>query len=946
MRIIKIFTLGLVWAHMAAACGDDEGITPASPYEGIPVSETVQVSGLLAPVDVVRDQYGVAHIHAQNISDLAFVSGYIQAEERLQQMDLFRRFASGSISEMFGALDPAQIDGDLEMRMHRMRPIAEEAWQELMSSSDPSDQELVLYMNRFTEGINRYAEDLKAGRRQIDPAQSFFFDPQRFTPWTPVDTLAIGRLQAFSLSFDGGGEIHRTERLAKARELFDQADPQNAPELARRAGAAVDLYPIQPMDPTATIDGFPNTSADTGTRARDTTTRPSLPTSVLEAARNAVSPRTSLGRRLRDAFNGSNNWVVGPDLAGGSTLLANDPHLSLASPSIFYLTHLTVPGDIDMAGITFPGIPGIILGHNHDVAWGSTTVMHDVTDYYREEIVPCSQGGGDCVMWKGQEVAIETRQETVQIGALGTITDSKTVTYEFVPHHGPILPVIENHDIVPRQGNTAISVRYTGHELTNELKTFQRLWRVRDRAEAFDTLNDFGFGAQNWVFIDKAGSIGWTSMSRVPTRTAECFGFHATEAPDGLAPFLVLPGDGTCEWDGWLDARYIPHAVDPEAGFLATANADPVGQTFDGDPLNGPLVDGRPLYAGVYYDEGFRVGRITRNLQARADSGVPMTMDDMAEIQADTYSSYGERMRPHILAATQAFAQELAQPGTHPDLQTWIATLTVDRQQAIMDAAARLESWSLETPAAVEGMPSPQAITDSTATSIFNIWVVYALRAALDDELTRLGEPGQTLPRAFLFMLERPQDLVSGLAPETGQPILCDNLDTPESIESCTLVILMALDQALEWARGDEGFATASMDEWRWGKLHTLTLYPLVPAEDLQIPPASEPDPLLRGGYPRPGDGYSVDASHPGYNDLDFSYNHGPAMRHITEFTPDGKPITRMALPGGQSSHRDSGHFRDLMDEYWSRNEYFRLPWTIDEIIAAAETRRRFEPAP
>jgi penicillin G amidase len=946
MRSIALSLAGLFFLCAAPGCGDDDkGIVDTGPYDGVPASQTIQAAGLSAPVDVVRDRYGVGHIYARSVSDLAFANGYVQAQERLQQMDLFRRFAAGTLSELFGALDPGQIDADLEMRMHRMRPLAEEAWQTLMSSSDPGDQEIVLYLTRFSDGVNHYVADLQAGRWQLDPAQTFFFDPGRMPAWTPVDSLAIGRLQAFALSFDAGGEVRITEWIDSARTTFDQADPQAEPDLARRAGMAWDLFPLAPMDPTSTIDGFPNVAGDGGTRARQTTTRPRLSGETLKAADRTISAKTELARRLRDAFNGSNNWVVGPELAGGNTILANDPHLTLSSPSIFHLIHLTVPGDIDVAGISFPGIPGVILGHNSEVAWGSTTVIHDVTDFYAEQVVPCAQGGGDCVIWKDQEVAIQTWQETVQIGALGTITETRTVTYEYVPHHGPILPTIVDHDVVPRQGD-AISVRYTGHEISSEISSLQKLWRARDRAEAFAAFDDYGFGAQNWVFIDNAGSIGWTSMARVPRRTPGCFGFHPTESPDGVAPFLLMPGDGTCEWDGWMDARYIPHAVDPEAGFLVTANADPVGATFDGDPLNGPVVDGSPLYAGAFYAEGMRAGRITRRLQARIYAGAALTSQDMMEIQADTFSNYGERMRPHILAATAALAAEMAQPGTHPDLQAWALALTQDQRQALMSAAGYLDSWTLETPAAVTGTLLPADIADSVATSIFNIWVVEFLRQALGDELARAGQSPSTLhARGLLRILEQPENLHSGLAPETGQPILCDDLDTPGEIESCTLIILKALDSAIAWAGGAQGFATADMNEWRWGQLHTLTLLPMLPISELRIPPSDDPDPALRKGYPRPGDGYSVDASHPGYDNFDFSYTHGPAMRHVTELSPGGRPITYMALPGGQSSHRDSGHFRDLMDAYWVRNEYFPMPWTTEEIIGDAETRWRFDSA-
>ncbi len=144
--------------------------------------------------------------------------------------------------------------------------------------------------------------------------------------------------------------------------------------------------------------------------------------------------------------SGSNNWAVAPAHTTGGPMLAGDPHLSLPNPSIFYPTHLTIPGQLDVEGSTFQAFPGVLHGHNGNVAWASTVVYHDVNDVYLEDILPCTAGGGDCVAYKG-EVKIETWQETINLGSLGTVFDTRTVTYERVPHHGHIIPTIE--ELVP-----------------------------------------------------------------------------------------------------------------------------------------------------------------------------------------------------------------------------------------------------------------------------------------------------------------------------------------------------------------------------------------------------------------------------------------------------------------------------------------------------------------
>jgi len=916
---------------VSAACGDDAG--PAGPYDSLDIDETIAADGLSGPIDVVRDRFGVPHIYATTVEDVAFGQGYVIAADRLPQMDLFRHFASGTVAELFGALEQEQIDTDLEMRMHRMRPIAEETWAEITGSSDPGDIEMAAFLTRFSDGVNHYMQQLRDGERQMDNAVAVWFDPHRTEPWTPVDCLAIGRLQAWNLSYSDRA-ILETESYELSKQRFDDADPGTQPEHFARAGAFFDLFAFQPMDTTTTIDGFAGGSA----RVVDKTQRPKVPLSLLAKVRNTLTPK-KVGRFvMRDPRNGSNNWVIGPEHAGGDVLLANDPHLQLSSPSIFYLNHLTVPGELNITGITFPGIPGVILGHNEHVAWGATTANHDVSDFYLEEIVPCTSGGGDCVLFDGGEVAIESWTETVDVGALGTIVDTLEVTYERVPHHGPIIPEIADHDLVPRTSNNAISVKYTGHTPTNELRAFYLLWRTKSVAEAQTAFESFGFGAQNFVIVDDQGNIGWTTHALVPKRSDGCFTFDQTTNPGGVAPWFVLPGDGSCEWEGYFSAENIPQAVNPAKGYIATANADPIGGIADGDPLNQPTVEGHLHYIGSRdYAQGYRVGRITRRIDSLIASGTPLTSMDMESIQADTFSNYGDAMTPHILAAVQKMTEEAASPGTHPNISTYVSGLNPTDIARLEAAAARLDEWTGETTA----VPTTATeIADSSATVLFNAWATYFIARSVGDELNLMGRgvSSQTANAAFR-LLERSDDLVTGLSVDTGEALLCDSLSTVE-IESCTQLIIVALFQAVTWASGE--FNSTDMDNWWWGDLHRLTLEALVPADELNVPPPGEPEPT-KGGYPRAGDNFSVDASSPGFGDRFFEYAHGPAMRHVTAWTPGGQPRTRIALPGGQINDRDSGHFRDLMDDYWSVNEYFDLPWSTDEIISNAETRWRLK---
>ncbi len=899
------FVLGLLFL---VACGDDG---PSGPYDDLPVDERISGTGVDSPIDVVRDIHGVPHVRARSIGDLAYGQGYVMASDRIQQMDLFRHFASGRISELFGALDPGQIDGDLDMRMHRFEANAQASWEQIEASSDPADQELAVFLQRFSDGVNRYLEELRDGDRALDPVVLTFFDPARTRDWTPVDSLVIGRLQAYSLSYSTL-ELDFTDIYERAIAEFDQS--ANADRL-RRAGAYFDLVRLQPIDTTSTTDGFPTGAA--ASPAPRGAARPHVPPALLARAQHAM---TSIASKLLDTRNGSNNWVVGPDLAGaGTTLLANDPHLQLASPSIFYACHLTMVGDdpFDVEGITFPGIPGIILGHNQHVAWGATTVNHDVTDFYAEDVHPCAAGGGDCVTFDGGEVELETWDEQIDIGALGTITSTRTVTYERVPHHGPIIPEILDGELVPREDGPAISVRYTGHEPTFELAAFQGLWRASTVEEGQAAFARFGFGAQNWVLTDDQGHIGWTTQAHVPWRDEGCFTFDP-ENPDqgGVAPWWVLPADGSCEWDGYMEAEYLPQEIDPARGFIATANNDPVGASADGNPINEGVVGDHRLYVGYAdYDEGYRVGRITRRLEGAAEDGT-LDADTMKSIQADAYSNMGAALTPHLIAAIDALLEEIAASGTHANLTAFAASLDTARRGRITTARDLLDGWTFDTPA--------DESNDSAATVVFNVWAGKLIERLLGDEAAAIGRgAGGWLANATVTIYEHPDRLHSEIASETGDPILCDDLGTASTIEDCTLIALQALDQALSFGASEYGSDPAS---WRWGELHTLTLGSLLPSDDLSV-----------GPYPRHGDNFSVDASSPGF-DTDFTYDHGPAMRHVTVLGGE-QPVTYLAIPGGETMDTRSAHWSDLMDTYWSVNEYFVLPWTEQQVHDAHETR-------
>ncbi len=966
-----------------AACGD-----PLSgPFDGLPLDGdfTAQVG---APVHVARDRYGIAHISASTIADAAYVQGYVMAHDRLPQMDVLRRFGAGTLAELFGALDPAVIDSDLEMRMHRMKPLAEQTWAALQAGSDPIDLQVVQLLDRFASGVNAYAQDLQRGTWTLDPEIAASFDPVQFVAWTPVDSLVLGRFQAFALSYTAPFEIDATELYDKLRTTYDAATGTTA--ASARRGISRDLLRFTPVGKEPTIPGFPNVAIDTGSRsdgsdpgpapsARSSIvpgasaasatippSRPAVPQQVFDNARAFFARQIHngpLGALGPHAFGhpvaGGNDWAVGSRVAGGArAMLASDQHLPLTNPSMFYPTHLIVgdadgdpltTGDsLDLLGVTIPGIPGVILGSNGNLAWSGTVGEHDVNDVYLEQIAPCGSGG-DCVAWTDpsgapQQVPIETFTEEIKIGKFGTITGSQQATYEVVPHHGPIIPMIDRaaHQIVPRTAAVAMSVGYTGYQPSFELRALYKLARARTVHDGFRALADETYGGQNWTMIDNQQHIGWTTQAYLPVRKPAAYAWDPLTHQDSLAPFFVLPGNGDGDWlADPLSPRFVPHAIDPAAGYLVTANADPVGATFDGLPLNQGTVDDKPLYAGVSYAAGLREERITRLIQPFA--GAPgMTLDDMAAIQHDTRSTVGEKLAPAILAA---LAQLDHPDPTPPDLLPYVAALPAADLARLTTARQLLASWTFATPAAADASDSAPN-DDSAATAIFNTWMHFFIERALKDELDavdfdvwRLDD--QQLVRIVYAMLTDPRSFVT--SPTTQQPILCDDYVTAGPDDSCTKVILQAMVDAMTQLESAQGFGIADPGAWRWGKLHRLTITPLFPNPALNLPAPTDPDPTGFGlgfGFPRAGDNFVVNRSDQGWADLSYSpVADGPAYRFLAEARTGQSITVSWALPGGVIYDRRSSHYRDLLDTYYLPNKHFDAPSSLDQIVAAGESR-------
>jgi penicillin G amidase len=936
MRVLRLGAVTL--APLAAGCSDPPAAAPTDPFgplgprAELPVTERIRIDGLGAPVDVVRDKDGRPHIYASNLADALRVEGYLVAQDRHLQLEFYRRVAEGRLAEILGDADESVIDNDIVFRHLGLHRVAKKQY-----AAASAEQKALL--DAFADGVTQHFRALRNGEAAL-PAAAFLIPASAFTDFTGEDSLAIARLQSYLLSHDADGEVATTLSIDRLRTTFDAGSSD--PKVALRSRIVEELFRLAPWDPATTTTGYPMGTTD----MKKPGARPSV-----ESLASKTERWLGATRKVKDLFApegfGSNNWAVGAARsASGHALVASDPHLTLAAPAIFWPVSIEVTSadpaqKMKVSGIAFPGIPGIILGHNEHVAWGATVAGYDVTDVYAETLTP----DGKAVVFDGKNVPLETIEEVIQIQARAPYT----YTVPVVPHHGAVLPEITaEHTVAPLDpAKGALSVRWTGDEATNELAAILDLLRSKNVDEARAALNGFEVGAQNWMIGDTDGNILWTSHAKVPTREPGALAWNPSTYV-GTLPCLILPGDGSAEWNGALPSELVPWEKNPEANFLATANNDPIGDSLDGDPSNGTLPDGTPSYLACGWDIGFREGRIKQRLGA-LDKATP---EDMSSIQGDVRSAMGSRLAPKLVEAIDRAEAERATPGTHVDLTGVVTDPSYD-PAAIAKARALLDAWGKESayeasagvdldtnqPLAEAGDTAAE-VRASQATVVFNTWLVRLVERVMGDELELAGRP--YVPRdlrskAILALCTNDPATLPTYDATMAQSALWDDMATPE-IETKDERIVRSLLDALATLAKDIG---PDVSAYRWGAQHKVRFEAIIPVlGQLSIPPIG--DPVFPGGFPRHGDSFSVDSSDFSLTvrlqtSPNFNYNFGPTQRFVIDLDPAG-PKAWNALPGGVVWDSQSEHFRDQA-ELWRRNETRPVPFLLPDVIAAAATR-------
>ena len=523
-------------------------------HRGLPqLDGTHQIAELKSEVTVQRDAKGVPHIRAQSREDLFTAQGYVMAQDRLWQMDLVRRAASGRLSEIIG---PQTLEID---RSFRRLGLSEAADREV--SLLDADERAVL--EAIARGVNRYISEKHPLPVEFTLLR---YDPE---PWRPADTLLVIGYMYQSLTSSWRWDLNRLEvsaRIGKQRAsfLYDPTSPYDHPIVgAQTAPAKISAPPVPSGPPN------PNRVGDSQPAIFNTAFLDSVPAQTSNDSSSvlwgfAQNTLLEFDEQVRAAF-GSNNWVVdGSHTASGKPLLANDTHLPLSTPSIWYIVQLSAPG-WNAEGFTLPGVPGIVIGHNDKIAWGFTNDGADVQDLFAEKFNPANPLE---YRVNGQWVAAHNRKEIINVKGKAPETLDVMVT-----RHGPIMS---------QQGNTGYALKWTATEPGGLAHSYFGMQFAHNWQEFRESLRDAAGPGQNIVYADVEGHIGFIVAAKIPVRKCGAFppagSSLPADTPCGAAP---MPGDTDAfDWNGYIPFDELPQVFDPPSGIIATANAQVAGPAY------------------------------------------------------------------------------------------------------------------------------------------------------------------------------------------------------------------------------------------------------------------------------------------------------------------------------------------------------------------------------
>ncbi|MCI0707026.1 MAG: penicillin acylase family protein [Ignavibacteriae bacterium] len=575
----------------------------------------VALQGVESEVHVYRDEYGMPHIYALSENDAWFAVGYLHAQDRLWQLEIIRRAGMGRLAEILG--EPA-LNVDRMFRTIGLPHLAHQLTEEL---DDQTRQQL----DAYAKGINAYIQS-NQGRYPVE-FDVLSFDPE---PWRVEHSVVVSRLMAWELNHARWVDVLLSELVErfgeqKAREIFPEWDedaPFIIPEVPTGRRIAQSLLPLLNADKTyRALTGAPG------------------------------------------FHGGSNGWVVsGAKSVTGKPILANDPHLVLTAPARWYEAHISAPG-IEVSGATIPGVPFVVIGRNRYIAWGVTNAMADDEDFYIEAVDSLQHPTG--YRFEGTWKPMTQRIDTI------LVKDGNPVLLTvYQTHRGPI---VNRFEPVAQYAEQLISMRWAGKEVSNEAKAFYMINKATNWREFKEGLKHFAVPAQNFVYADVEGNIGYRTGGILPIRRTK----------GATLPYQGMTDEH--DWKGYVPFERMPESYNPDEEYIATANNKIIPDTY-------------PYHISHHWEPPWRAMRINEVLRSQEK----FSAEDFQRLQADVTSPHAREIVPLILDAYVEYDTLDSEVG---------AALTI------------LRNWDF------------RMNTDDVATSVFQSFFVNVIQLTFEDEM-------------------------------------------------------------------------------------------------------------------------------------------------------------------------------------------------------------------
>lgn len=838
---------------------------------------SLKLKGLTAPVDVQRDGNGIPQIYADTSEDLFRAQGFVQAQDRFYEMDVRRHLTSGRLSEMFGS---GQVETDAFLRTLGWRGIAQKEYDTKLDATTKK------YLQAYSDGVNAYLKDHSGASLSVEYAALSFSNDYKPEQWTPVDSVAWLKAMAWDLRGNMQEEIDRalmTSRLDSSQ--IESLYPG---------------YPYQRHQPI--VDGGkldPITKKYTPAGAGGTPIAASALNSQLSGLSEIIDQMPNL---LGPSGNGigSNSWVVsGTYTTTGKPMLANDPHLAPQMPSLWYQMglHCRSVGTacpFDMAGYTFSGMPGVVIGHNQNIAWGMTNLGADVTDLYLEKVTAGSY------LYDGKQLPFTVHKEIIKVAG----GDDREIVVR-TTNNGPVIsdradellrvgetaPV---QDAAPdRSGGYAVALRWTALDPGKSMDAVFEIDKAQDFTQFRAAAADFAVPSQNLIYADKQGNIGYQAPGQIPVRTKG----------DGRYP---APGwDSRYTWSSYIPFKSMPWESNPKRGYIVTAN-----QAVIDEDKYGPMLTKDWGY-------GARSQRINDLIASKIKDGGKVSMDDMQSMQSDSSSEIAKLLVPYLLKVDV-------------------------KDSYVRDAQQLLEGWDFNQDA------------DSAAAAYFNAVWRNTLKLAFGNKLPKELRPEDQCLRVPAVDQSGPVDDLNGKSatvnecgereadqaqPDGGdrwfevvRKILPDEKNawwtmSPTAFFDKTSApsAHTTRDQLLRQAMQDARYELTAklgkdIDTWSWGRLHKLELKNQTLGTG---GPAVVKWLLNRGPWQLGGGEAAVNAT--GWNAAGgYDVVWVPSMRMIVNLDDFDK--SRWINLTGASGHAYNAHYSD-QTALWAKGEL--LPWVF-----------------